>query len=58
VVCKEVVQRLNFRHADFERMMENVQWKAEGVSLKIYLCFMYGSLKKSADPFPRKCTLV
>lgn len=36
--------------------MENVQWKADGMSLKMYLCFVYGSRKKSANPFPRKCT--
>lgn len=48
--------KLSFRHVDFEGTMANIQWKVHGMNLKIYLCFVYGSLTKSANPFPRKYT--
>lgn len=48
--------KLSFRHVAFEGTMANIQWKVHGMNLKIYLCFVYGSLMKSANPFPRKYT--
>lgn len=48
--------KLSFRHVDFQGTKRNVQWKADGMYMNIYLCFVYGYLIKSANPFHRKCT--